>query len=369
MASRNFENNQQEYRPIPLEVPSVTGWKEIPIIENNEPLVAIGPFSGNEYGRIYTSSIYYGEREDSPYSRDQIKGALITSFARQEVADQILEAESNLPEGMHLIILDSFRTLDAQQSLYDNFYQKLKSQISDVSDQELSEYTQKFVSIPSTDTKKPSPHNTGGAIDVAIYKLPIMIESRVSEIDNRINEIGHDESSSDEVYKLEMERVGLIAQNAELLNFGTQWDFGGKESAISYFEILAEQRELTAEEEDAKQNRRILYGVMKNAGFEAYSDEWWHFNSTKSQMGAKSAGLPNAEFGAINLTKDNWHHELVRRQHLKGTEFLLRSPVHGIDKLGRHIVGMEIAQEAAIAIGDMRETSLPKAAVIEPPDL
>lgn len=160
--SAEYLNKKQEYPPIPLEVPSVAGWKEVPILENKEPLVAIGPFSGNQYGKLYTSSIYYGERDDSPYGRDQITGALITSFARLEVANQVLEAEKSLPDGMHLIILDSYRTLDAQQSLYDNFFTKLKSQNEKVSDLELSEYTQKFVSIPSTDSKKPSPHNTGG---------------------------------------------------------------------------------------------------------------------------------------------------------------------------------------------------------------
>jgi hypothetical protein len=54
------------YAPIPLEIPSYKGYESIEIKENGEPLVAAGPFSGNDFDRFFTSSIYYGERQDSP---------------------------------------------------------------------------------------------------------------------------------------------------------------------------------------------------------------------------------------------------------------------------------------------------------------
>src|SRR3989344_9667710 len=242
------------YKPIPTEIPPAIGWKEVLVEENEDPLVAIGPFSGNKYDRIFTSSIYFGERDDSPYGRDKLKGALITTFARREVADQLTTAERILPQGLHLIVMDAYRTLDVQQSLYTQYFEGLKKQHPDWDDDRLSEETQKFVSLPSTTPSRPSPHNTGGAIDVAIYKLPEEVEKRVSAINDRIGIIGEDESEVEEVYRLEMERIGLIAKNAKLLNFGTQWDFGGVEAALNYFEGLAKHKQLSREEEEARQN-------------------------------------------------------------------------------------------------------------------
>jgi D-alanyl-D-alanine dipeptidase len=350
------------YVPIPLEIPPTDGWKEIPIRENNEPLVATGPFSGNEFDRLFTSSIYFGEREDSPYRRDQLEGALVTMFTRQGAAEQMLRAEQMLPPGMHLIGLDFMRTLEVQGSLYGKYFGDLKMQHPSESEEELSAETQKMVSLPSNDPEKPSPHNTGGSLDLAIYKLPDETEVQVKQINDRIREIGSDDSQWKEVYKLEMERLELIAKNAELLNFGTQFDWGGKEAALNYFEDLSTQRQLTPIEEEARQNRRILYNAMTQAGFQPYADEWWHYNSPKSQMGAKTAGLDYAEYGAAPLTEDNWRHELTRRQHLKGTEVLA---IKGLREFAAPTVYLEVVAEAAEGL-NAKATSLPRAAIIAP---
>jgi D-alanyl-D-alanine dipeptidase len=360
----NPELETDLYSPIPLELPSVAGWKDVPIQENGEPLVALGPFSGNQFDRLFTSSIYFGEREDSPYRRDQLHGALITMFARQESAEQMLRAEQMLPSGMHLIGLDFMRTLDVQDSLYRKFFGDLKAQNPGMDDDSLSTETQKMVSLPSIDPNKPSPHNTGGSLDLAIYKLPDDIESQIENINTQIQQIGDDESQWQEVYRLEMMRLDLIAKNAELLNFGTPFDWGGKEAALNYFEALATQRELTQDEDEARQNRRLLHNVMTNVGFQPYADEWWHYNSAKSQMGARTAGMPYAEYGAAPLTEQNWHHELMRRQHLKGTEILA---IKGLKEFAAPTVYLEIAAEAAKGL-NTKVTSLPKAAIIAPPE-
>jgi len=366
--SENSAKLEKLAAPVPLEVPGVEGWKEVPLEENGEPLVAIGPFSGNSFDRIFTSSIYFGEREDSPYGRDTLHGALITTFARREVAEQVVEAEELLPNGRHIIVLDAYRTLEVQGSLYEQYLEALRSREPQMSEEELSVETQKFVSIPSQDKTRPSPHNTGGAIDVAIYMLPGEINERVGQINARIQEIGNDINHAEEVYKLEMERIGLIAKNAQMLNFGTKWDHGGSEAALNYFEILAQERDLTKDEEDARQNRRLLYNAMTGAGFEPYADEWWHYNSKKSQMGAKTARIDRAEYGAMELSKDDWHHELIRRQHLHGTERLTQMPIQAMGKMGKQIALLEVAAEAAQKIGSMQQTSLPKAAIIAPPE-
>ncbi|OGL30784.1 hypothetical protein A3F37_04170 [Candidatus Saccharibacteria bacterium RIFCSPHIGHO2_12_FULL_41_12] len=366
---QNEINKNDLLHPIPLEIASVAGWKEVPLTECGEPLEAIGPFSDNPYDRIFTSSIYFGERNDSPYSRNQLEGALVTTFARREVANQLIEAEELLPEGVHIMVMDSFRTLDVQGALYDNYLDSIRKQRPDVKEEELSAETQKFVSIPSTDPDKPSPHNTGGSIDVVLYQLPENIETRVNEINNLVSEMEDDASHVEDIYKLEMERIGLIAQNAEMLDFGTKWDHGGPESALNYFEVLAEERPLTEAEENAKQNRRLLCNVMIAVGLEPYAEEYWHYNSKQSQMGAKTAGLDFAQYGAMELSPENLAHEQMRRNHLLGTEMLAQIPPELLASLAgknppRHL---RLAHEAAQDL-DTRATSLPKAAVIEAPE-
>jgi hypothetical protein len=59
-------------------------------------------------------------------------------------------------------------------------------------------------------------------------------------------------------------------------------------------------------------NRRLLFQVMTQAGFQPYFAEWWHFNAPESQMGAAAAGLDHATFGAADFDASNQSHENTR---------------------------------------------------------
>src|SRR3989338_8281063 len=215
--------------PIPLELPSVTGWKEIHIRESGEPLIPLGLFSEyhtiftdaiyfgertdspyennlagslltmfvwesgepliplglfSEYHTIFTDAIYFGERTDSPYENN-LAGSLLTMFVRESVAKQLQEAQQLLPSGMYLIVFDAYRTLEVQQSLFDQYYKELKKQNPGWSEKQLLAETQKYVSIPSEDPTRPSPHNTGGSVDTAIFELPEKIDKKEKEIKDR----------------------------------------------------------------------------------------------------------------------------------------------------------------------------------------
>jgi D-alanyl-D-alanine dipeptidase len=363
------QSGQQElFAPIPLEIPDYHGYQAIEIKENGEPLVAIGPFSGNDFDRFFTSSIYYGERKDSPYRRGALANSLVTTFAREGAAKQLIEAEALLPHDLHLVILDTYRSLDVQQSLYDQYVGLLKEQNPDWTEEQIVAEATQYVSQPSTDPDKPSTHNTGGSIDLAIYRLPTDVNNRVNEINDLISRLDG-ANKWQEIYKLEMERIGLISQNAELLNFGTKFDWGGPESGLNYFEVAATQRQLAPEEEEARNNRRLLYNIMAKVGFEPFGPEWWHFNSAKTQMGAKTGGLPYAEYGAAQLSEENLTHEQMRRQHITGTEIL---STLANSKLGKKLQAFEalaVAQEGEAKLGGhYQKTSLPEAAIIEPPE-
>src|SRR3989344_7333373 len=101
MAEERIQTSGLKDRPVPREPPSVLGWKEVPIKENGEPLVALGPFSDND--EIFTDSIYFGERSNSPYASTMPEGSLITMFVRRDVAQQLKKAQETLVQGMYLI--------------------------------------------------------------------------------------------------------------------------------------------------------------------------------------------------------------------------------------------------------------------------
>lgn len=379
---QDIQKEDRLYRQIPLEVPSVDGWKEIKIVENHEPLVALGPFS--DFHDIFTSSIYYGEHSNSPYlhSSNKLEGSLITMFARRDVAEQLRQAQLLLPTNQYLIVLDSYRSLEVQRALYDHYLGALGKAHPDWDEPALSRETQKYVSIPSSDATCPSPHNTGGAVDLAIYKLPVAADKRIHDIDARLDVLAPlapkefrplDEATNPvlrEQYMLEMAKVGLLRQHAVILDFGTQFDHGGSESALNYFEELQYDRALSPEEISARDNRRILSNIMLEVGMQPYADEWWHYNSLKSQMGARAVDRGIAEYGGTNLSDQNIEHERMRRMHRSGLIKLHEGEVSERQFIGDPLVELIKLNEKAVSeTGDPRLTYLSKAAVITPPEI
>lgn len=298
------------------------GWKELPIQEtelSREPLVPLGIFS--EHPKILTSSAYADEHDSSPYVGG-LEGSLTALFVRQGVAERLDQAAGFLPRGYHLMAMDTYRTLEVQQALYDQYSDGLRRQHADWSDEEISAETQKYVSLPSHDPTRPSPHNTGGAVDLLIVKVPVEIQDQIDEIDKALADLPADNWQAD--YLLQMQRSQLMRLHASPLEFGTQFDHGGAEAALRHYEELLEAGELNLEDEEALQNRRLLYSVMIKAGFEPYADEWWHYNDPATQMGAKVAGREYAEYGAVELSKENTEFAQMRFLHNQNSARLAR---------------------------------------------
>lgn len=300
------------YSPIPLDTGRVDGWKDILIKEadQSDPLVPLGPLSDEANGLI-TSSVYFGEHSSSPYAEDtnMLDESLLTIFARRSVARRLLAAEQLLPSGYHLLIFDVYRSFRVQKSLHNFYKKKLKKKHPHMDEEALTAETQKYVSLPSQNPAVPSPHSTGGAVDLAIVKLDQAHEKELLRIRGRLanKKLGLAERVGLEIH------LSAIIRNAEMLDFGTAFDHGGEKSALAYYESkLAAGETLTHEELPACNNRRLLYGAMTQAGFQPYFAEWWHFNATESQMGAATAGLTHATFGATTLSKNNRAHENTR---------------------------------------------------------
>jgi D-alanyl-D-alanine dipeptidase len=78
---------------------------------------------------------------------------------------------------------------------------------------------------------------------------------------------------------------------------GADFDETTERSATDYFEKkLAAKERLTASEEEALFNRRMLYAVMTRAGFTNYPDEWWHYDYG-NQNWAMLRGEKTATYG------------------------------------------------------------------------
>lgn len=305
------------YDPIPLHAGEVEGWKEVPIEESGEPLAVLGAFS-HEAGNIFTSSVYYGEHSSSPYilESNKLRGAFLSMFIRKKVAERVVEAEQLLPERHHLLVFDAYRSGLVQEALYRSYITELKVQMPDMTQGELNEETQKYVSIPSLDPfKRPSPHNTGGSIDLGIIKVDAESEERIQYIDDILRDEGID--IEQRIY-LEMVKSAVFRQNSELLDFGTAFDHGGEKAGLAYFEQkLARGEALSPDELEACNNRRLLYSVMTKVGMQPYFAEWWHFNAPESQMGSKTAGNGVATYGAADFGMKHMAHEVFRQQVYK----------------------------------------------------
>lgn len=355
------EINPQLLRPIPLVLPDVSGWKEVPIEENGESLVPLGPFSPNS--AIFTSSVYAGEKSDSPYAQHPLKGSLIAIFARDSIASQLITAQSMLPSGMHLLVLDAYRPLEVQQAAYDYYIGELSKKQPGQSQVALEAETQKYVSIPSTDFTRPSPHNTGGAVDLVIVEFPNDIQRQLDETDKQILEAG---TNWEEIYRLEYRKIALIGEHGTQLDFGVPFDWGGMESTLNYYETLAQRRDLTPNEQLARQNRRLLYNIMIQADFEPYLHEWWHFNSKKSQMGAKTSGSKTAEYGAAEFTEENLRHAEMRRNHRLGSIRIFEGTHPPIDQIRLNHPAIDIVKKNVDESGDIRSSFWQRSAIIAP---
>lgn len=301
-----------ELPPIP-EVAPLAGWKEVPLVEtdlSHEPLVPVGIFS--DYRHIFSSSVYADEHHNSPYT-DGLEGSNVAVFMREGVAKKLEKAAGMLPSGHHIMVMDAYRTLDVQGALYEQYEQGLRVKHPDWTEEQLSTETQKYVSVPSHDKTRPSPHNTGASVDVVIVKVDEDVQQEIDAIDATLSTLGEEDWQHD--YMLEMKRSELIRRHGKMLNFGTRFDYGGSEAALRHYEVKAEQEPLSEEDKEAQNNRRLLYDAMIKAGFEPYADEWWHYNDPASQMGAKVAGREHAEYGAIEMSDENKQYEKMRKQH------------------------------------------------------
>lgn len=185
------------------------------IWEKNEEIVPISPS---------------GLKVESQYYIQGISGSYKDCYVRETVLKMLLEAEKNLPDGLKLKIYDGYRPISVQQRLWNFYRQQVKNDNPTFSDEEIDFKTSFFVSKPSYDINQPSLHNTGGAVDLT-----------------------------------------LITDNGYELNMGTLFNDFTDRAWTNHFEKYENNK-------DVRENRRILYKSMIDAGFTNLPSEWWHYD-------------------------------------------------------------------------------------------
>ena len=186
---------------------------ELPEAFVDEPFVDIASYSN---GLILV---------DMQYFKHKCKGSINVAYVRKSVADMLIKVAHTLPDGIHIKVLDAWRSIETQTYLYNKYYNQIKQEYPYLKDPELIERVGQFISKPGPNYL----HGTGGAIDVT-----------------------------------------LVDDNGNDLDMGTQFDEFNNKTRTDYFEHRFNMRILF--------NRRILYNVMCEAGFVNNPEEWWHFD-------------------------------------------------------------------------------------------
>ncbi|MDN6180573.1 MAG: D-alanyl-D-alanine dipeptidase, partial [Halomonas subglaciescola] len=127
----------------------------------------------------------------------------------------------------------------------------------------LTTHTREFVSLPSRAPHAPSPHLTGGAVDVT-----------------------------------------LCDSDGLPLDMGTRFDEAVPESHAAALEGQPFCQ--------ARENRRLLYHAMGAQGFTNLPSEWWHFDYG-DQLWAHYRGESQALYGPARLDSigDRWRQQLL----------------------------------------------------------
>ena len=217
-------------------------WKKIPIKENGQSLALVP--------------------EEISFSYYSITMKLLDSekiYLRQEVIENVFKARKYLQRrGFDLRVYDGWRSIELQENLfwyymcaftakqfrkYDELKQfdsfdEIKSRFSLFSPElqtAMIEANRTYVSFPSRNLFCPSPHSTGGAVDIWLFK------------------------------------------DGEAVNLGIPFDWMEK-NAGAFYHLKIRRERFPGNDQRICQNRKLLLLAMIKAGFSCYGPEIWHFN-------------------------------------------------------------------------------------------
>lgn len=250
--------NALRNKPIPCQKEATQrriGFRNHPINladpRNSEPLVDLAAFQ--------ISGINYYNRPDNPPYYISVPGSIPTLMVRTGIAKQLQQANRYLNRfNLELFIHDGYRPVAVQRYFYETWMPKyLKEKDPTLTGSKLTEEVEKYWSRPpSLDEvqKSPSPHLTGGAVDLTL----------------------------------------AFKQSKTIIEMGGLFDDPNPVSHRDYYEKIPLE---SVSDVEAQAWRRVLHWTMTEHGFVGHPFEWWHF-SIGDQLWARLTGAPEAYYGA-----------------------------------------------------------------------
>ncbi len=216
---------------LPLVESASSAWPEI--AECGEPLVEV---LGE---RLALRPVYF---------QIGLLGASEKMLLRTGALARLNQAAESLPAGLGFLILDTHRPLTVQQALWDWQERNVRAEHPNLSNEEIKTLVSQFVAFPTGDPVRPTPHRTGGAVDLTIISL----------------------------------------ETGEELPMGTAFDEATERAVTDFLERFPES--------PATENRRLLFHTLESAGFANYPGEWWHYELGTRRWAAQK-NQPHALYG------------------------------------------------------------------------
>ena len=249
----------QILRDKPIPAPrEKRGYRDIPIdangAANKEKIVRADAFG-------IAGENFYASTRNPPYYH-AIPGAIDVIAMREGAAKRLQHANDVLGlVELELWVFDAWRPQAVQIYFHDQWLpNELKRRDPSLSGDALLAQVETYWAAPSAGDDAPSPHSTGGAIDLTIRW-----------------------------------------RNGDPLWMGSLFDDASAIANTAHFEGAATDAAFSFSAEEARANRRLLYWLMRDAGFASNPNEWWHF-SYGDQMWAQLTGAPAALYSGADYT-------------------------------------------------------------------
>ena len=244
------------------------GYYDVPIDTThelfNEPLVSL-----SEMGVAGQS--YYSK--PNPSTGEALPGVDPEQYLRASVAEKVKQLNDLLKQPavteffgrpVGLYVMDALRPITLQHKLYDEVLPNLiRQQYPDITDDDLAARRNTLIAKPSDDPTRPSPHSTGGVLDLELRYL--------------------DEN-------------GDITE--ERIEYGIDHNDKSERTFPDFYELNEPANDT---ERLAQQYRRAFYNIMTGSafgfetGFVNNPTEWWHWG-IGDQLSARVSGKDSAMY-------------------------------------------------------------------------
>lgn len=200
------------------------------------------------------------------YHRLGIEGTQARMFARQAVAERLQRMRQALPAEYGMRIFDLFRSRATQLAIFEKIQNEVQNAHPDWNSDRVLAETKIFAAHPDDAAFAVPPHNSGGAIDLT------------------------------------------LTFDGVPLDMGTSFDVPSPRSATAFFEAPYSNKSKMSKVHWLliRRNRRILFNVMKAAGFTNYREEWWHYDLGDCLWAAELGtewSYPSLEPEVITMTR------------------------------------------------------------------